>query len=63
MNTSTVKLAYKRLETDAEFQERVAAHPQMYYAGRFLKDYSGQHLDDFVWDVTRMQRRIVEIFP
>jgi hypothetical protein len=62
-DSSTVKLAYKRPETDVEFRERVWKHPAMSYAGRYLKDYHGELLDDFVWDVTRLQRRIVEVFP
>ena len=63
MNESVVKLAYKRLETDEEFRARAAQAPGMYYAKRYLNDYVGVFLDDFVWDVSRLQRRLVEIFP
>lgn len=63
MNASVVKLAYKRLETDEEFRARAAAKLSGYYASRYLSTHSGEMLDEFVWDVLRMQRRIVEIFP
>ncbi len=57
-----IKLAYKRLETDAEFRARLsAAHP---YWREWLDGMSGETLEYQVYaHCNGAQRRIVEIFP
>lgn len=53
---------YKSLETDAEFRERVYAHlgKNAKYWRYDLDGASGEHLEAIVWDVWKMQRKIVE---
>lgn len=52
------KLGYKHLETDAEFIARVRKdHPGWYPYKR------GEALDDEVWNVWMMERKILEVFP
>ncbi len=55
-----IKPAYKRLETDDEFLQRIpATHREQYrYFG-----YSGRGLDAAAWNDCEIQRRIVEVFP
>ena len=58
---SNVKLIYKRLETDAEFAQRVNNGP-MYYQGSF-DQVVGDALDEAIWNIFGKQRRIIEVVP
>ncbi len=54
-----VKPAYKRLETDEEFRERIVK----LYPWAWMQGSAGVVLDDQAWHNWKMQRRILEIFP
>lgn len=51
------KRAYSRLETDAEFLERLPWRPYTY------QKLEGEYLDVCAWDVFKMQRKIVWVAP
>lgn len=58
------KLAYKRLETDAEFSERILNHiGRSSYKKSWIYGMSGIILEDTAWVHWDMQRRIIEVFP
>lgn len=59
------KTAYKHLETDIEFRERVLK--ELGDAAKYwtfdLGIASGEFLDKLTWDVFKKQRRIVQVWP
>lgn len=54
-------MIFKRLETDAEFRERIrqTANPTPDHFDR-MRGYIATALDDFAWTRFKMQRRIVD---
>lgn len=55
---SAVKLAYKRLETDTEFVERVRKTFKWWCPWQ-----TGESLDNVTWESLKMQRKIVVVYP
>jgi hypothetical protein len=53
-----IRRVFKRLETDAEFLERMTARAS--WARREAKDLDGETLDFFAWWNFKMERKIVE---
>lgn len=51
------KTAYHRLETDAEFLKRLPWHPYSY------QKLEGDYLDYCAWEVFKMQRRLILVYP
>lgn len=51
-----IRAAYKRMETDAEFNDRLIAAG----ADKWRLGFAGERLDDWAWNNKKMQRRIVE---
>jgi hypothetical protein len=65
-----IKLAYKHVETDEEFANRIVHEcPRDFpytYQRQYLYDFKGDkgdQLDTYVWDVAKRQRKLVEVFP
>jgi hypothetical protein len=56
------KPAYTRLETDDEFISRIAPSLDG-WARSYMNGLRGDQLDTYVWDVRKLQRKIIEVYP